>query len=61
MKTYLITSGSFRLDDGSVKHAGETIELHDDVAALHAPQLQLQAQAQAQAPAAEAAIEQQPV
>lgn len=32
MKTYLITSGSFKLDDGTIKNAGETIELPDDVA-----------------------------
>lgn len=32
MKTYLITSGSFKLDDGTIKTAGETIELADDVA-----------------------------
>lgn len=40
MKTYTITSGSFRLDDGTLKQAGETVELHDDVAALHAGKLQ---------------------
>jgi len=40
MKTYTITSGSFRRDDGSVANTGETIELEDDVAALHASQIQ---------------------
>jgi hypothetical protein len=41
MKTYLITNGSFRMPDGSLKHTGETIELDDDVAQLHAEQLQV--------------------
>ena len=40
MKTYTILSGSFLMSDGSVRHAGETIELADDVAAMHAHNLQ---------------------
>ncbi len=40
MNAYLIISGSFRMDDGSTKQTGETIELTDDVAALHPEKLQ---------------------
>lgn len=41
MKTYLITSGTFVLDDGTVKVAGETIELPEDVAEANRHQLQI--------------------
>ncbi len=39
-KKYIIRSGSsFRLDDVTVLHGGEVIELEDDVAALHADKI----------------------
>jgi hypothetical protein len=37
------------MDDGTIRQAGEQIELPDDVAALHATQLQLVAKATAPA------------
>lgn len=40
MAVYLITSGRFRLSDGSVRGPGETIELDDDVAALSAAHIE---------------------
>lgn len=46
MNTYTITGGSFRLDDGTVKQAGDTIELEDDVAQLHTHNLQPHAPAE---------------
>jgi hypothetical protein len=54
MKNYTILAGSFVLDDGSRKHAGDTIELEDDVAALHAGRVALQEPAAPAAPAAPA-------
>jgi hypothetical protein len=39
MKTYTITSGTFRMDDGSERGAGDTIELDDDVAETFKHQL----------------------
>jgi hypothetical protein len=52
MRQYTILAGSFVLDDGSRKHAGDTIELEDDVAAQHAGRVALQeAAAPAEAPA----------
>jgi len=40
MKHYRITSGSFRMPDGTLKTAGEEIELASDVAASHADKLE---------------------
>jgi hypothetical protein len=40
MKTYTITSGTFRLDDGTERGAGDTIPLDDDVAETFKHQLQ---------------------
>jgi len=52
MKTYRITSGTFDLGDGTYAHAGDTIQLEDDVARLHAARLQLdEPPAQADEPA----------
>ena len=44
-RTYLIRGGaSFLLGDGSVKTGGDTIELEDDVARIHADKIELPAQ-----------------
>jgi hypothetical protein len=41
MKTYTIRDGfSFRMDDNSVKTGGDTIDLDDDVAAMHLHKLE---------------------
>lgn len=39
MKLYTIQHGTFRQADGTLANAGDTIELEDDVAAMHAGQL----------------------
>ena len=53
MKQYTIIGGSFRMDDGSIKQAGEVIELADDIAAMHAHNLQA-VQTSEETPAADA-------
>lgn len=52
VKTYTILVGQFRLSDGSLRGAGETVDLEDDVADQHAGRVQLVDPASAQAPAA---------
>jgi len=47
MPQYRITSGSFREPDDSIKGTGDTIEMGEDVAALHPTRLQLLPDAQA--------------
>ena len=41
MPRYLITNGDFRLDDGRLAGPGETIELGEDIAALHTDKVTL--------------------
>jgi len=41
MKKYDITEGTFRDSDGTVKGVGDTIELDDDMAAVHAGRVRL--------------------
>jgi hypothetical protein len=53
LKLYTIQSGQFKLDDGTLRGAGDTIELEEDVAALHAGRLAVQEPA-VQTPAPEA-------
>lgn len=56
MPRYRITSGTFRDSDDSTKCAGQTIELGEDIARLHAAQLQpvpVPAEAKADAQAAQ--------
>ena len=39
MRSYIITAGTFRQHDDSTLGVGDTIELEDDIARLHADKL----------------------